>query len=379
GEATVAGIENAIADATTERQRTDLMNQRTQALIDQQVDLARQPTVAWALEPQDPINGNSKKGGAIGLVIGALLGAALAFARGSRRRCIDDRLDPAAFYGAPLIGETPTSTKKKRRSRTAPVGLLPMTTRPRSVDAEAFRFAAGSIGRICAARGQRLSLAFVSAADAGRSAVVANVALAIAESGTRVLAIDADAGDLTALLLPDTPVSDGFEQVLAGQRPAADCVEPSPLHRGVSVLRSGRTTRAGVTSAAYSKAVEKVFAEAKASFDVVLVDSPALLRVAHASELVDASDATIVVVGPHEPIQDHLDMVDRLDLIESEVVGYIYSTAPKRSRLAHPPGRSSARSGRRAISSVVLPSPAFEGTHSRDGDDYPSAVLEAGR
>ncbi|MGH3331941.1 MAG: AAA family ATPase, partial [Nocardioidaceae bacterium] len=252
------------------------------------------------------------------------------------------------------------------------------------VAAEAFRFAAGSIGRICAARGQRLSLAFVSAADAGRSAVVANVALAIAESGTRVLAIDADAGNLTTLLLPDTPVADGFEQVLSGQRAAADCVEPSPLHRGVSVLRSGRTTRAGVTSAAFSKAVEKVLAEAKASFDVVLIDSPALLRVAHASELVDASDGTIIVAGPHEPIQDHLDMVDRLDLIESEVVGYIYSPALRRSHLAHLRDRSlarsarSARSARRASSSVVLPSPAFEGTHSMDGNGYPSAVLEAG-
>src|SRR5215213_4844930 len=40
GEATVAGIEKAIDDARTQRQRKALLNQRTDALVNQQVDLA---------------------------------------------------------------------------------------------------------------------------------------------------------------------------------------------------------------------------------------------------------------------------------------------------------------------------------------------------
>ena len=71
--------------------------------------------------------------------------------------------------------------------------------------------------------------------------IVANLALAIAEGGTRVLVVDADAagGGLTARLLPGTPAADGFEQVLAGQQAVADRVQPSPLNGAVAVLGSG--------------------------------------------------------------------------------------------------------------------------------------------
>ena len=337
GEATVAGIEKAIKDARTRGQLTDLLDQRTEALVNQQMDLARHPTVAWAAEPRVPVNGNVKKSGVIGLLIGAVLGAALAFARASRRRCFDDELQPAALYDAPLLGGVPASA----RSTTPPglsgaPGQLAMTADPRSTDAEAFRFTAGSVQRIRAERGKRLSLAFVSTvADPARSAVVANLALAIAESGTRVLAVDADAshGELTALLLPDSPNTDGFDQVLAGTGALTECIEHSPLHPKVAVLPSGRATAQMVTGGAYLTAVRQVLGKGKAGYEVVLIDSPALLEVAVATELVDASEAVVVVMGPHEPLRDHLDVLGRLDLIEASPVGYIYRRAPTRPRL----------------------------------------------
>ena len=66
----------------------------------------------------------------------------------------------------------------------------------------------------------------------------------------------------------------------------------------------------------------------------MLIDSPALLQVADATELVAASDAAIIVLGPNELIQDHVEMVDRLKLIGSDVVGYIYNRAPMPAPLA---------------------------------------------
>jgi Mrp family chromosome partitioning ATPase len=351
GEATVAGIEKAIRDARTRGQITDLMNQRTQALTSQQVDLARHPTVVWAVEPQIAINANPKRSGAIGLLIGIVLGAAVAYARASRRRRFEDRLDPAAIYDAPLIGEIPARVAGRIRSnRTAVARSLPMAADPHSAVAEAFRFTAGSIERICAAHGARLALAFVSTnARAGRSSVVANVALAVAKGGTTVLAVDASTdGGLTALLLPGSPEGDGFDQVLGGERSVSDCIHTSPLHQGLTVLRAGHAPTERTTGAAYSKAVEKMIVEAKSSFDLVLIDSPALLRVADATELVEQSDAAIIVLGSGEPVRDHITMVERLNLSESDVIGYIYQRARKGHRFApRLRGRTSALSARR--------------------------------
>jgi Mrp family chromosome partitioning ATPase len=328
GVADVAAVEQAIRDARTNGQLADLQKQRTQTLVTLQLDLATHPTVDRASAPQVPINGNSKRSAAIGLLAGLVLGAVIAYLRAGRRRCVDDRLDPLAIYDVPLIGEIPPAGKRRMLTGlSADADPLPMAVDPQSPAAEAFRFAAGSVERIRAGRDDSLAVVFVSAdSTAERSTVVANVALAVAESGTPVLAVDADAteGILTGLLLPGSPPADGFEQVVAGCRPVSECIEVSPLNADITVLRAGSARVQRITGLAYAEAVQKVIAEAKSSFELVLIDSPGLLTMANAVELVQDSDATVVVLGPGEPVRDHVSMVERLDGVESDLVGYVY-------------------------------------------------------
>ena len=332
----LAGIDNTINSTTTSAQRAALEAQRSQVLVNQQIDLAQQPTVAWATEPTSPAGGGVKRTAAIGLVAGLVLGAAVAYVLASRRRGFVDQQDPAALYGVPLLGEIPAFEVKTSRSNGAAAGL-PVSADPHSAAAEAFRFAAGSVERIRAERGPRLSLVFVSPlGGASKSVLVANLALAIAEGGTRVLVVDAGAsnGDLAARLLPGVPEDGGLEQVLAGQQSLPNCIQPSPLSDAVAVLGSGPPLQRRVTGAARSKAASAVLATARSSFDVVLIDSPGLLQVADAAELVGASDAAIIVLSPDELIRDHVEMVDRLKLIGADVVGYIYNRAPTPPPLA---------------------------------------------
>jgi Mrp family chromosome partitioning ATPase len=324
GEATVAGIDKAIMDARTRGHRTDLVNQRTKMLVSQQIDLAHHPTVVWATEPQVPINGDWKRFAAIGLVVGGLVGALVAYLRASRRPLLEDRFDPAAIYDAPLIVELPAG---KRWTWTPQTDPLPLAADPQSIRSEVFRFAARYVERIRASRGNQLSVTFVSAAGGtASSSVVANIALAAAESGASVLAIDANStsGALTALLLPGNPRADGLDQVLIGQRSVSECVQASPLNQRLSVLGRGHPVMASSGGAGYSSAVEETIGKAKASFDLVLVDSPALLRVADAAELVDKSDTVIVVASLDELVRDHVSMRAQFDLLGCEVNGYIF-------------------------------------------------------
>jgi Mrp family chromosome partitioning ATPase len=335
---TIAGIDSAINSTADPSQRADLLSQRNQQIVNEQITLAQQPTVEWALEPTGPVSSGYKKNGLYGLILGLVIGATVAYVRASRRHGFISRQDPAALYGVPLIGEIPAfEAEKGLRWNGAAVHGLPVRGDPHSAVAEAFRFTAGSLERIRAERGPQLSLVFVSAlAGVSKSMVVANLALAIAEGGTRVLAVDADAGDggVTARLLLGTVPADGLEQVLAGQQLLKDCIQFSPLHGAVAVLGPGPALPRPVTGAARSKAASALLATAKSSFDIVLIDSPALLQVADATELVDASDAAIIVLSPDELIRDHVEMVERLKLIGTDVVGYIYSQAPMPPQLA---------------------------------------------
>ena len=339
-DALVTGIDHALQQTSSIGRRQFLLEQRTQTMLNEQIDLVHHPTAAWAVGPPAAVSGSWKRPAVIGLVIGLIVGSALAYARASIWRRFAGRHDPEALYGAPLIGEIPAfAAEKAPRPGMGPAGGPPaVTADPRSAAAEAFRFTAGSVERVRADRGPQLALVFVSPlAGAGKTTVVANLALAIAEGCSKVLVVDADAtdDDLTARLLPGTQAADGFEQVLAGQRALADCVQPSPLNGSVAVLGPGPATPARVRGAARSKAATMLLAEAKASFDVVLIDSPALLQVADATELVEASDAAITVLSPNELIRDHLDMLDRLKLIGSDLAGYIYNRVPTRPQLSH--------------------------------------------
>jgi Mrp family chromosome partitioning ATPase len=366
----IAGIDATINQTSSPTQQAALLTQRNQELVSEQIDLAQHSTIAWAIEPTSPASGGLKRAGVMGLVIGFLIGAAVAYARISRRGGFIDRQDPAALYGVPLVGEIPAfEPGRALRSNEAAARGLPISAEPHSAVAEAFRFAAGSLERIRAERGPRLSLVFVSPlAGAGKSMVVANLALAIAEGGTRVLAVDADAGDgdLSARLLLGTPAHGGLEQVLAGQQPLAKCTQPSPLNDAVAVLGSGPAPYQRVTGAARAKAASALLDAAKSSFEVVLIDSPAFLQVADATELVRASDATIIVLSPDELIRDHLEMVDRLKLIGSDVVGYIYNRAPMPPQLAR-----YQRNGSSARQMAVVP--AVPGGQLLNGGSGPSS------
>jgi len=373
----IAGIDNTINETTNTAQLAALQAQRTQLMVNEQIDLAQGPTVAWAVKPTSPASGSWKRAAVLGLVIGLVLGAAAAYVRASLRRGFVDRRDPAALYGVPLIGEIPAfeAEKMMRSNPDQARGLLPMSADPQSGVAEAFRFAAGSIERIRAERGPRLSLVFVSpVACAGKSMVIANLALAIAEGGTRVLAVDANAddGDLTARLLPGTPADGGLEQVLAGHQPLANCIQPSPLNGAVAVLGSAPAPSRRVTGAARSKAASALLTMAKQSFDVVLIDSPALLQVADATELVSASDAAIIVLSSNDLVRDHLEMVDRLKLIGADVVGYIYKRAPAPPQLArYQRNGSSARAMDLPASALRTPADA----QLLNGGSSPSSEL----
>jgi Mrp family chromosome partitioning ATPase len=336
-QATIAGIERAIADARNQDQRADLIGQRTTAAVDREIDLARHPMISPAVLPEFPTNGNTKQATALGLLSGLVLGALLAFFRAGRRAGLDDRLDPVAVYGVPLIGEVPAGGAEHRGRIVAPgnADSLPMSNAAGSEAAEAYRFVAGALERIRATRIARQSVVFISPqSGANTSVVVANVALALGDGGLRVLAVDADpAGRLTGLLLPDDTGAEGFEQVLAGERRAADCIRPSRLNPSVSVLGAGAPTARRTTGAAYTRVVGPLLAELADTHDIVLINSPALLRMADSPALVMATDAAVVVVGAHELVRDHRDMADRLDLVGTDLLGYVYCAAPVRASL----------------------------------------------
>ena len=135
----------------------------------------------------------------IGLLLGALVGTAVAYLLAARSQAFAGRLEPEAVLRAPLLAEVPDFREEGLSSQ------LPVRDSPKSASAEAFRFAVAGIEMQAATRlaGDSpatektvKSLAVISGrVGDGKTTVAANLALAAAKRGSRVLVIDADFGD----------------------------------------------------------------------------------------------------------------------------------------------------------------------------------------
>ena len=133
-----------------------------------------------------------------------------------------------------------------------------------------------------------------SVGQEGRTSTAANLAASFAEAGQRVVLVD---GDLRNPRLADflgLAPSVGLVDVLTGRIPLANSVHRE-LRPNLSVLTAGS---AGIDPGELvsSRAMVDLLVGLRRSYDLVVVDTPALLGTADASMLAALSDAVLLVV-----------------------------------------------------------------------------------
>jgi polysaccharide biosynthesis transport protein len=237
----------------------------------------------------------------LGLVL-ALVVVFLVDALDTRVRSVDAIREA---LGLRFLGRlsTPPSPLRKRNK-------LVMLADPTSRDAEQFRALRWSLDLANAEHGAR-TMMLTSAIDAeGKSTTVANLAVALARAGRRVILIDADLAHPQLHLLFDVDQRPGLTDVELGDtwlvealRPIA-LTEDSPGH-GDSSTRTERTGSLEVLPAGsalqnpdelgFEEAVGQIIQRVRGRADIVLVDTPPLLK-SNAIALSAHIDALVVVV-----------------------------------------------------------------------------------
>lgn len=285
--------------------------------------------------------------GALGLVLGSLVAAAAAYLLALRRRTFEDRNQPELVLGAPLLAEVPNFREERIRRE------LPVRHSPASASAEAFRFvsaaldieteiegATATVATHLAKPGAHLARSFIVVSPGlgdGKSVVAANTALASARQGKKVLAVDADFGyqRLTALLIgeqKEQPV--GITNLVEASTPFHYVVQRVPTDEVAHLDLISRGT-IPVTAPDFfrSAGVREFFDAVREEYDLVVIDSPPMLRVAYSSLLVRYADRTIAVVPHNSLVSQTEELADRLDYLETDLMGYVYNRAPLRDEM----------------------------------------------
>jgi capsular exopolysaccharide synthesis family protein len=247
------------------------------------------------------------------LVLAALLAAAAGVAIVFGLDRIDTRIrsreDAEEAFGLPVIACVPTRDRRVQAQHP-----LAVRAEPGSEAAEAFRSlrlsfqlaprwrldrtaptSNGTVGSAEAVRGgdePKVLLVTSATTGEGKSTVAANLAVAIAESGSQVLVVDCDFRRSTVTQLLGLQPGPGLrDQVASEVTGLAGLVSPSAVEN-VDVIRSGRP---GLAPSWFTSDAANLVSEASKLADVVIFDTGPLLVTNEAAVLMPSMDAVLVV------------------------------------------------------------------------------------
>lgn len=216
-------------------------------------------------------------------VLGGFLGLVLVFLAEQTDRTFRSPEDIRRRLGLPVLGVIPV-LKTTGRGKVVPVeGAVALDrslyawSRPKSKEAEAYRGVRTAL--YFSTRGQGSKVIQVTSPNPGdgKSTLAANLAVSIAQSGKRILLVDADMRRPTIDKLFGIENENGFAMVLAGMAELPDAIQETSIPC-LSVLPSG-VVPPNPAELLISPRLHEVLAWMRDHYDYIVIDTPPLLAV----------------------------------------------------------------------------------------------------
>ena len=286
-------------------------------------DASGRPTVqATTVAPAEVPTASSAPAVGLGLMVGLLLGLLAGVGCAWARELLDTRVrdaeDLAELTTRPVIGTIDADRSGVERR-------VVVSVDPHGRQAEAFRQLRTNLQFLdVPGEGQDLRTVMVtsSVAAEGKSTVAANLAVALAETGERVLLVDADLRRPSMAGLLGLEGAVGLSNVLIGQVAVADVVQDWGAS-GLEVLTAGAVPP-NPGELLGSPMMARLLVELRTTYRHVVIDAAPLLPVADSAILSHAVDGT-VVVGNVTRVTRHqmTESLSILDRASARVLGVV--------------------------------------------------------
>ena len=198
---------------------------------------------------------------------------------------------------------------------------------PESAASESFRSLRTSIRFLHLGRSARVLQVTSPSAGEGKTSTLANLAVTMAGTGQRVCVVCCDLRRPRLHEFFGKDRSVGFSSVITGT-PLVEALQPVEAVPGLYLLAAGPTPPNPAELLA-SDPVNQIFADLKATFDLVLVDSPPLLPVTDAAVLSWHADVVLMVVSAGRTTRRALSRAaEVLEQVKAPVAGLVVNRAP---------------------------------------------------
>jgi succinoglycan biosynthesis transport protein ExoP len=313
-------------EAETNRQLYENMLQRVkEASVASALRASNIRVVDPAKLPKRPVRPVLWLNAMLGLMGGVFLAVAYIVMTEKADRTLQDPADVGFYLGVPELGMIPSDTagvrrglyygrRRKRLEEASPehVQHLALVTYERkpSLLAESFRAALTSI-LFAGQNGHKPRVLTVTSPSPGegKTTVAANLAIAMAETGQKVLIIDADTRKPRMHEIFEMGNEEGLTTLLQGVKGEGEGgAGENGLVRGTKVpnlfvITSGPTV-AGPTNLLYSRRLRENLARFEEEFDMVFIDTPPMLQIPDARVIGKLSNGVILVVRAGQTTRD---------------------------------------------------------------------------
>jgi len=262
-----------------------------------QVDSAQKTGGAQLVEqaalPERPISPKPLRNSGLGGLLGLLIGMGLVFLLDQLDDDLKSKEDvEAASGGLPVLGLIPDIEHWKGRSG----ALVSVATKEERLAAEAYRALRTSVLFLGLDRQMRSIQVTSPLQGEGKSTSAANLAVTLAQAGTRVIAMCCDLRRPRLHEFFGLSNERGFTSVLLGNDPLQAVVQQVPGIANLKVVASGPVPT-NPSELLLSDRAANVITALQSQCDLLLIDCPPVLPVTDAVAMSQRVQGTIVVVA----------------------------------------------------------------------------------
>ncbi len=286
-----------------------------------------------AVAPDIPISPRP----AINTIIAAILGLLIAGAVVLIAAYLDDRIktpeDVEEVVGLPTLGSVMKMGNERGRSE---IYRLVTLLYPRSAVAESYRMLRSNLEFARVDRPIHTILVTSSLPGEGKTVTAANLAIAFALEGRRVLLVDADLRKPAVHTLFDVPNTQGLTTMLRSDSVSLESVAHTNEQERLKVLTSGPLPP-NPAEMLGSQRMLTVLQRLQASQDVLIIDSAPLRVVTDAAILSAFVDGTLLVIDASKSRRAAVRLGrEALTRVNAQVLGVVLNRVPTPSHVGNP-------------------------------------------
>ncbi|MCW2812545.1 MAG: polysaccharide biosynthesis tyrosine autokinase [Friedmanniella sp.] len=255
-------------------------------------------------------------------VLGLLLGAGFVLARRALDTKVRSEADVAAITDSSILGVVPFDAG-------APTHPVIMRDDPHGTRAEAVRRLRTNLQFVDVAENAKSIVITSSVPNEGKSTTAINLAVSLADAGSKVILVDADLRRPSVANYLGLEGRVGLTTVLIGNAELDDVVQ-TWQDSSLDLLPAGQIPP-NPSELLGSKAMASLMAELCYRYDIVLFDSPPLLPVTDSAILGRLAGGTLVVVGADRIHRPQLrESLDSLTTAGVNVLGMVLNKVTRR-------------------------------------------------